>query len=81
MDARLHVDEKYYSGEDIFCSKALQKWGTQNQQDIHISSKYPVTTSARKFDQPHRIVLQLAISLIPFSTRFRMFSGYWYNRY
>lgn len=73
-------DERFYSGEDITLSRNLRRWGQIHQQEVHICSQHPVTTSARKFDHSKRILLQLLISLIPYSRRFRVFSGYWYKR-
>ena len=73
-------NEKHYSAEDVLFSRACRDWGAQRQQKFHINNEFPVMTSARKFEHPGRVALQLAISLIPFSTRFKIFSGYWYKR-
>ena len=72
--------EKHYSAEDVLFSRACRNWGEKCQQEFHINNEHPVMTSARKFEHPRRVALQLAISLIPFSTRFKIFSGYWYKR-
>jgi len=74
-------NEKHYSAEDVLFSRACREWGARCQQEFYINNEYPVMTSARKFEHPGRIALQLAISLIPFSTRFKIFSGYWYKRF
>jgi len=74
-------NEKHYSAEDVLFSRACRDWGAQCQQEFYINNEYPVMTSARKFEHPGRIALQLVISLIPFSTRFKIFSGYWYKRH
>ncbi|MFQ5589425.1 MAG: glycosyltransferase, partial [Nitrospiria bacterium] len=73
--------EALYAGEEIRLSWALKKWGKPRRQSFRIITDFPVRTSARKLDDPARVVLATLICILfPFSIYFKSLCGYWYKR-
>ena len=73
-------DEKYYTSEDIYFSIKVRDLIKGQNKSIHVIENPRITTSARKFESPFRIIVMLFVNLIPNSNRYKSLMGYWYNR-
>lgn len=73
-------DEKYYTSEDIYFSIKVRDLIKGQNKSIHVIENPRITTSARKFESPFRMIVMLFVSLIPNSNRYKSLMGYWYNR-
>jgi glycosyltransferase involved in cell wall biosynthesis len=85
-DAFLDVggfSERVYASEEIWISRALQRWGRERGLGFVILQDHPVRTSGRKAHwYPTPVILAVAISLLlmPLLVRSRRFCWIWYRR-
>jgi glycosyltransferase involved in cell wall biosynthesis len=81
FDAIGGFSERVYASEEIWLSRRMRQWGRKHGQSFQIIQSPPITTSARKMDNPRRIFLTIAtFALFPLAPRFRRLSWFWYQR-
>lgn len=75
--------EKVYASEEIWLSRALQRYGRQRSLAFEILQDHPVVTSGRKarwYPMPVLLSVALLILLMPLLLRSRRFCWLWYHR-
>jgi len=74
--------ERVYAGEELFFSRAMRRWGRKRGQEFRIIPEPRIVTSSRKLRDcsPARLLLQLALTFVPFFILFRPLCGFWYRR-
>ena len=75
--------EKVYASEEIWLSRALQRYGRKEDLAFEILQDHPVVTSGRKarwYPMPVLLSVALLILLMPLLLRSRRFCWLWYHR-
>lgn len=83
FDAAGGFNDKIYASEEIWFIKNLKKWAKKEKLQLITIDKYPVVTSARKFEWHSQFkiyIYMLIFTIFPFAVRYRLFCRLWYKR-
>jgi hypothetical protein len=76
-------DTRYYAGDEVLLSRALQRWGRARSRSFVVLEVPPVRTSARKahwFSPTQHLLTMAMVLLCPPVMRSRRLMWFWYRR-